>query len=538
MSPIKRAFPILETIRNYSTSKFKVDLPAGIMVAILLVPQAIAYAYLAGMPPQYGLYTALIPCLVYAIMGTSPHLAIGPVAVSALLVFAGVSQIAEPFSDQYVSLVILAGFFIGILQLLLGLIRAGTIINLLSYPVITGFTSAASIIVIVNQLKDIFGIAIPSKLSLIGKVQHLFSNINDTHAATLVIGIVTGLIIFTLKKISKRIPYGLVVVVLGIALSYLFRFSDEGIAVIGHVPQGLPSLSLPNFNVADTMALIPTILMVTIIGMIECIGIAKAIEGKHDYYNVQTNQELVAIGIAKIAGAFGSAIPSSGSFSRSALLHESGGKTTLASIFSTIMVVGALLFLTPLLFHLPKVILAVIIVFAVKNLFEWKLAQHYYKEHTRDLIVMITTFFLAIAVSIDIGIGLGFLMSFLMIGLQSKKPLKALGAVLSFKPQNSIEIIETDEHALVKVHEQLNFGNADYFKTRMDSIMASKCCPKEIVLDVNDMDHIDSCGCTALRQIATQAKEKKTDLIVEGCTSKTKKRIDSTLQDLPCQYRD
>jgi len=523
-------------LRHYDLATIKEDLPAGMMVAILLVPQAIAYAYLAGVPPQYGLYTALIPCLIYAILGTSPHLNIGPVAVSALLVFSGISQIAEPFTQEFVTLAILAGFFIGILQLILGIIRAGTLINLLSYPVITGFTSAASIIVIVNQFKDIFGFEVPSELSLIHKAVHIVTHLPSTHVATLAIGIGTALMISLFKKINKRIPYGLIVVVIGIGLSYLLKFENKGIAVIGHVPDGLPTFSTPVFDVEMIISLIPTIIIVTIVGMIECIGIAKAIEGKHDYYQVRTNQELIAIGTAKIAGSFWSSIPSSGSFSRSALLNESRGKTTMASVFSTVLVVLALLFLTPLLFHLPKVILAVIIVYAVKNLFEWKLAKHLYKEHKKDLIVMLTTFVVALTVGIGIGIGAGFLISFVMVALQSKKPLKALWHILSFDPSKSISKDCSADTARITIVEQLNFGNAEHLKTLSSEILCEVPSINEVILDTKSLYHIDATGCKVIEQLALMAKDRSVKFTVEGSNGHIRKLVDKALGDLPCQH--
>ena len=410
------------------------------MVAILLVPQAIAYAYLAGMPPEYGLYTALVPCLLYTIFGTSPHLAIGPVAVSALLIMAGVSQLAEPFSQNYIELVILSGLLIGLLQLLLGIFRLGTLVNLLSYPVITGFTSAASIIVIVNQFKDIFGLDIPRSDFLFDTVTHIIQNASLVHTSTLLISLATFVLISILKRISKKIPYGLIVVAFGIGLSYFLDFDKLGIAIIGHVPSGLPTYTTPLLNLDAIISLIPTVILVTIIGIIEAVGIAKAISNKHDYYSIDTNQELRALGISKIGGSFFNAIPSSGSFSRSALLNESGARSSVASLITVIFVILALLFLTPLLFFLPKAILAVIIVFAVKNLFEYTLAKMFLKTNKLDFSVMLITFIVTLLVSIKVGVFTGFVCSIIVVLISGKNRLRSLKRLFLFRESDGIEV--------------------------------------------------------------------------------------------------
>lgn len=495
------------------------------MVAILLVPQAIAYAYLAGMPPEYGLYTALIPCLLYAMFGSSPHLSIGPVAVSALLVMAGVSQLAEPFSQTYIELVILAGLIIGILQLLMGIFRLGALINLLSYPVITGFTSAASIIVIINQMKDIFGLSIPRYDLLSDTVIHIVDNISSIHIPTLLISLITFTFIILMKRISKKIPYGLIVVAVGIGLSYLLDFDKIGIAIIGTVPSGLPAFSSPNISVDALISLIPTIILVTIIGVIEAVGIAKAIGSKHSFYTIDTNQELRAIGISKIGGSFFNAIPSSGSFSRSALMNESGSRSTVASVITVLFVVLALLFLTPLLFFLPKAILAVIIVIAVKNLFEYKLAKSFFKTNKLDFLDMFITFILTIFISIKIGILIGFIFSVLMVFISGKNRFRSMKRLFLFRESEGISIEENSNCLITTVDGQLNFGNVDYFKNSIKDKIASSHNCKTLKVDLSQTDDIDSTGLKAISDLKEYASEFNIKLDTFGYNPKVHKRL-------------
>jgi SulP family sulfate permease len=495
------------------------------MVAILLVPQAIAYSYLAGMPPEYGLYAALIPCILYAIFGTSPHLAIGPVAVSALLIMAGISQVAEPFSEQYISLVILSGLLIGVIQLLMGVFRLGALVNLLSYPVITGFTSAASIIVIVNQFKDIFGLHIPRSDFLFDTVIHIINNLKSIHVPTLLIGLATFLIIIVLKKLSNKIPYGLVIVTIGILLSYLLDFENMGVAIIGTVPSGLPTFLIPEINISNISSVMPTVILVTIIGIIESVGIAKAIGNKHDYYSIDTNQELRALGISKIGGSFFNSIPSSGSFSRSALMNESGAKSSVASLITVIFVVLALLFLTPLLFFLPKVILAVIIVFAVKSLFEYTLAKSFFKTNRLDFLVMFVTFIVTILVSIKVGVFVGFLVSIIVVAINSKNIFRSVKRLFLFRESEGIEIEESSDRIVIKAEGQLNFGNDDYFKKKVKEITAEmeKCA--FISIDLSQTNDIDSSGLKALKSIKVYASASDIELQLINYNPKVKSRL-------------
>ena len=505
------------------------------MVAILLVPQAIAYAYLAGMPPEYGLYAALIPIVLYAFFGTSPHLAIGPVAISALLITAGVSQLAVPFSKEYIQLAILAGLLIGAVQLILGLLKMGKYINLLSYPVITGFTSAASIIVIVSQMKDVLSIDIPRFEYFHETAIHTINNIKETHLLTLGIAGGSLLLIFLLRRISKKIPAGLVAVTLGIAISYFLDLEARGVDIIGFVPPGLPSFGMPVISFDTIISLIPTVLMVSIIGIIESIGIAKAIQNKSKTYEVSTNQELIALGISKIGGSFFNALPSSGSFSRSALLYNTKAKTTIASLITVVFVILALLFLTPLLFYLPKVILAVIIIYAVKNLFEYQLAKRLLKVHTFDFIIMVITFFITLLVSIEIGVGVGFLASFIILFYSKSSILKGIGKTFSQNYKNEI-FFERDANsntsALLKIKDNLHFGNVHFFK----KLVQNRLAKEQEITNINfqfdpDID-MDSSAIKSLNEVLKFLNSNKVEYSLSNFNQKLEKRLRGSNVDI------
>jgi len=498
------------------------------MVAILLVPQAIAYAYLAGMPPEYGLYAALVPIIIYALLGTSPHLAIGPVAVSALLIMAGISQLAPPFSEEYIRLTIFAGLLIGAFQLVLGLLKMGKYVNLLSYPVITGFTSAASIIVIISQMKDVLGIEIPKFDYFHETLIYTINNIKETHLLTLFIAGGSFGLIFLLRRINKKIPGGLIAVAIGITISYYLDLAARGIDIIGQVPSGLPSFGVPILTFEAILSLIPTVLLVSIIGIVESVGIAKALQNKDKTYEIDSNQELIALGVSKIGGAFFNALPSSGSFSRSALLHRSKAKTTIASLVTVVFVILALLFLTPLLYFLPKVILAVIIIYAVKNLFEFKLAVILYRLHKFDFAIMIITFLITLLVSIEIGVAAGFIASFFILFYSRSSTLRGIAKIFSQNHKQEIQFerdTESEAQVVLKIKDNLHFGNVHFFKNLIKNNLEQAKEVKKINFQFEADIDLDSSALKSLHEVVKFLIANEIDYTFSNINQKLTRRL-------------
>jgi len=480
---------------------------AGITVAVMLVPQGMAYAMLAGMPPIYGLYAGLIPLILYAILGTSRQMSIGPVAVSALLILAGVSQIAEPLTEEYISLVILAGLLIGLVQTTLGLFRLGFLVNFISHPVIIGFTSAAAIIIAVSQLKDLLGFKIPRFSHSYETLQYALQHLAETNWISVVLCLSSIVVMVLLRKISRAIPGPLLVVVVGTLLVYYLGEASLGIDLVGKVPEGLPAFQIAEMNWLNIKRLIPTVLTVTLIGIVESIGIAKVIQAKHGDYEIRPNQELLALGISKIGGAFFQAIPSSGSFTRSAVNNEAGAKSGFASIFTSLVIGLTLLFLTPLFYFLPKAILAAIILLSVKSLFEWEEAKHLWHAHRKDFYMMLTTFIVTLALGIEEGVLAGVLLSIIMILLKSCKPHVAiLGKLPNTTIYRNIERYESALEAantlVFRFDDQLYYANADYFQEMIkEAVNKKKDTLNLFILDARCINNIDSTGIHAIEQV-------------------------------------
>ncbi|WP_241507166.1 SulP family inorganic anion transporter [Aquimarina sediminis] len=506
---IHKIIPFLQTFKDkkYTSSLFKADSIAGITVGVILIPQAIAYALLMGVPPIYGLYACLVPLLLYAFFGTSKQLSIGPVAVTAILVMSGVSQLADPFTEEYIELVLFSGFLIGVLQIIMSVLRMGFLVNLISQPVISGFISAAAIIIIVSQLEQGLGIEIPDFKHTHQTIWYAISHFHEVNWVTLAICLSSILIINVLKKWKRSFPGALTVLVITTLITYFFNLNDKGLAIIEDVPSGLPSFGIPEMNYDTMMALIPSVLTVTFIGYVGSIGIAKSMEMKNRDHIIRPNQELFALGIAKVIGSFFQAVPSSGSYSRSAINDEAGGKTTVSSIIAAIMVIFSLLFLTSFFYFIPKSVLAAIILVSVFGLINISEAKYLFSLRRRDFIVMIITFIGTLIFGVENGIFIGVILSFVFLQYYSARPhIAELVNIPDTKYYRNInrfpDAIQSEIYLIIRFDNQLYFGNSSYFKDSVLSYVASrKLLPKFLILDNTNMHDIDSTGLHVLEDI-------------------------------------
>uniref|UniRef100_UPI00404899BB SulP family inorganic anion transporter n=1 Tax=Polaribacter sp. TaxID=1920175 RepID=UPI00404899BB len=511
---IKKLIPILEWIPNYSTDRFKGDLIAGITVSIILIPQGIAYAMIAGLPPIYGLYSALVPQLMYAIFGSSRQVAIGPVAMDSLIVAAGVSTLALTGSTSYISIAILLAFVVGSIQLLMGLFRLGFIVNFLSRPVISGFTSAVALIIGFNQFRNLLGVDFVRSNQIQDVVEDIWRQIDGYHLATTVIGIIAMIVILFLRKVNKKIPNSLVVVGIGILLIKFFGDSFEGVAIIRDIPSGLPSFSVPVIDIDQIKELLPIALTLVLVGFLETISIGKSLEAKQDEYRIRPNQELIALGLANMVGSLFKAYPSASSFSRSAINQESGGTTSMSAIISVLMVIFTLLFLTPVFYFLPKTILAAIIIVAVFNLINIKEAKHLWKTNNLDFWLLFATFISTLFFGIEYGIFAGVGLSIIILIFRTSKPyIAVLGAVPDsdfYKNSERFKNVIIEEDVLViRFDAQLFFANASYFRDNLDELAAKKGkALKLIVIDSESINRVDSTGVDMLIERIKYYKKK------------------------------
>ena len=506
MKKIKELIPILEWLPNYNSSRLKGDFIAGITVSIILIPQGIAYALIAGLPPIYGLYCALVPQLVYAIFGSSRQVAIGPVAMDSLIVATGVSTLALAGSDSYIAIAILLAFMVGSIQFLLGVFRLGFIVNFLSKPVISGFTSAVALTIGVNQFRNLFGVDFVQSDQIQYVLEDIWFNIIDFNVHTTVIGLISVGVIILLRKINKKIPNALLVVVVGIlTIRYLGdEFSD--VAIVKDIPSGLPSFSFPEMDISQIKELLPIALTLVMVGYLETISIGKSLEAKQDEYKLRPNQELIALGLSNIIGSWFKAYPSTSSFSRSAINQESGATTGMASLVSVVMVLLTLLFLTPLFYHLPKTVLAAIIIVAVFGLVNIKEAIFLWKANNLDFWLLVVTFFSTLLFGIEYGIMIGVGLSLIILIFRTSRPYEAeLGKVPDSdfyrNKERFNEVILDDEVLVFRFDAQLFYANASYFIETLELMVEEKGSHlKLIVLDAESINRVDSTGVEMLKE--------------------------------------
>jgi len=475
-----------------------------------------------GVPPIYGLYACLVPLVIYAFLGSSRQLSIGPVAVTAILIMSGVSQLAEPFTDDFVQLVLVASLLIGILQVLMSILQMGFLVNLISQPVISGFISAAAIIIIVSQIEGSLGFDIPKFKYTHQKIGYAFSHLLEVHWLTLGVSLFSILTIVLLKKWKKSFPGSLLVLIITTIATFVFKLNEKGVAVIGEVPKGLPSFEIPTMDYKTMVALLPAVITVTFIGYVGSIGIAKSMEMKNRDHIIRPNQELFALGMAKIVGVFFQAVPSSGSYSRSAINDEAGGKTTVSSIITAMMVVLSLLFLTSFFYYIPKAVLAAIILVSVFGLINYSEAKYLFSLRRRDFIVMIITFAGTLIFGVENGIFIGVILSFIFLLYYNARPhiaeLVNIPGTSYYRNINRFpDAIQSNEYVIIRFDNQLYFGNSGYFKDTVQEFVSKRTeVPKFLILDNTNMHDIDSTGLHVLEDIHQYAEDLRITLLMVG----------------------
>lgn len=519
---IKKFIPILNWLPAYQTRDLKGDLSAGLTVGVMLIPQGMAYSMLAGMPPIYGLYASIIPLILYAIFGTSRQLAVGPVAMVALLISSGVGAIAQPTTEEYIGLAILLALMVGIFQLMLGVFRLGFLVNYLSHPVISGFTSAAALIIGLSQLKHLMGVDIPRSHYIHEVLIDAVKMAGETHFPTLILGVVAIAIIMTLKKISKAIPGPLVVVTLGILAVYLLSLHEGGMKIVGTVPSGLPSPEIPTVEFGAMGELLTIALTISLVGFMESFAVAKAIQSRHKDYDIDANQELIGLGVANIGGAFFQAFPTTGGFSRSAVNDQSGARTGLASIISALFIALTLIFLTPLFYFLPKAILASVIMVAVFGLIDIKEAVHLWKTDKADFAMLIATFLATLSLGIELGIGVGVALSLLVVIYRSAYPhvavLGRLPGSTYYRNLNRFKEAEDRKDILViRFDAQMYFANANYFREKLNKLVEKKGSELQlVVINAESMSFLDSTAVHTIHDMVRDLKAKQISLYMAG----------------------
>lgn len=502
---LKKFLPVLEWLPRYKKADFIGDLSAGLTVGIMLIPQGMAYAMLAGLAPVHGLYAVTIPLILYALLGTSRQLAVGPDAIISMLTAAGIGSLTAPHSDTYLLYVLTLTLMVGGIRLLMGLLRMGFVVNFLSRPVINGFTSAAAIIIALSQMQHLLKVELPQTGHVQDLVMALATQLGQMHWPTLGLGLLGILVILGGKKIHRVFPSLLMAVVVGILAVRIFSLDESGVRIVGDIPGGFPVLSIPSFDTHLWQQLFPLALTIALVGYAQSIAIAKSFQVRDKNQAVDANQELVALGVANLGAAFFNGLPVAGGFSRSAVNAKAGAKTALSSMISAALILLTLAFFTQLFFYLPLATLGAVILAAIVTLIDVKAPLTLWEKDPSDFAMWAATFVATLVLGIEIGILSGMGLSLLMVIYKASRPHMArLGRVPGTSVYRNVlrfDNLETRPDLLmVRLDGPLYFANVDFVKSHFDQwINERKGEVSSVILNMESVISLDSTGAQALR---------------------------------------
>lgn len=527
---LEKIVPAYGWLRRYRREDLTNDLTASVVITAMIVPQGMAYALLAGLPASYGLYASTVPAIVYALFGTSRHMPVGPPALMALLTFTSVSALAEPRTPEYVSLALLLALMVGVLQLVIGMLRMGFITNFISHPVLSGFIYASAVVIALSQVEHLLGVSVSGGHSTVGQVVEYGRKIGETNPLTLAIGLASLLAIVVLGKTLPRIPGSLVVVAAATLAVYFFGFDKQGVDIVGKVPGGLPALSVPALDFEAVRALISSAAIVAFVGFIESISVAKAIAAR-EKYKIDSNQELKALGLANASAAFFSGFPVAGSFSRTAVQYQSGGRTQLASIATALLVVATLLFLTPLFQYLPNATLAAVILVAVYKLLNFRAARRVFEVSKIDGLALLITFVVTLLVGLEQGIIVGAAFALLAFIRRTAYPhIAELGYVPekdSFLGLESFPDAVTHPEALImRFDARLYFANVPFLEEALISAVADRPNLKWVFIDCRGVNSIDVTAVEGLEDLVAGYRSRGIEVVFTHMKKPVRERLE------------
>lgn len=513
-SILNTLFPFVERLRNYDRASLSKDFVAGITVSVVLIPQVMAYAILAGLPPVHGLYAALLGTAVAALWGSSRHLSTGPVALVSFLVLSALVPLARPETSEYVLLAIILAMLIGIIQLAMGIFKLGFIMNFISHSVIAGFTTAAAVIIASTQIPGLFGFRVVRHEVVLLNFYEILSSLPSTHLLTLGIGAFSvGFIILTKKRISKAFPAALIMLATGAATSYAFDLEAMGVNLIGDINATLGQPRVPNLTVGQIIALFPSALIISIVGFLEAYAVSKSISAKTKQ-RCEVNQELIGQGLGNIASSIFRGYPIAGSFSRTAVNFTAGAVSEIASVFVSAFVLLTILFFEPMIYYLPRAILSAIVIAALVDLIEFSKFRETFKLSGTDGIVITTTFLFAFFSQPDYAIFVGILVS-LILFLQKTIAAKVFPLVFLFdeerfrKLSDKNKILDFDHILILRIDMSVFFANAQNIAEQIEDLVDRKGPQlKTVVINYSGVNYVDVSACEILNELFYELREK------------------------------
>ena len=524
---LRSVFPIIGWLADYRRETLVNDGLAGVIVAIMLVPQGMAYAFLAGLPPQMGLYAGIIPLFIYALLGSSRSLAVGPVAIASLMVGEAVSQHAQPGTDLYITTAMVLALLVGLVLLLMFILRLGTLVNFLSHSVITGFTSAAALMIAFSQLKYVFGLEFPRGHQFYETLNNLTANLPDFNPATLVIGVTAFFIMWFSKKhlanllkkmgasslmagsMAKAGPMFAILAGVGLVVGFDLH-SESGVKIVGEIPAGLPSFSLLPFEMDWWLGLLPAALLIALVGFLESVSVGTALASKRRE-RIKPDKELIALGFANIGAAFGGAYPVAGGFGRSMVNDASGAQTTVASVITASGLALTVLFFTPWFYYLPKAVLGVIVIMAVLPLIDLSGIKRTWNFNRADALTLAVTFGMVLIAGVEAGLLAGMVLSVALLLQRTSKPhIAVVGRVGDSEHFRNVKRFEVKTNPCclgLRIDENLYFANTRYIEDEVMAIVSEQPQLQHLVLICNGISFIDASALETLEMMIENLRE-------------------------------
>lgn len=508
-----RLFPFLRWWPQVSRHSLRNDALAGLIGAVIVLPQGIAFAALAGLPPEYGLYAAMVPAVVAALFGSSWHLVSGPTNVISIFVFASLSPLAEPGSAQYIGLALTLAFLVGLIQLVMGLARMGMLVNFISHTVVVSFTAGAACLIVATQVRHFFGVDIPSGASFADVWLQLFAKAGSINPYAVAVGGVTLLSAILSRRFLPSFPYMITAMAAGAASAALIEAivgsEHAAIAMVSAVTGSLPPFSVPDLSPDAIRKALPVALAVTILALTEAVSIARAI-GVKSGQRIDANQEFVGQGLSNLAGSFFSAYPSSGSFNRSGLNYEAGARTPLAAALSAVLLAAIAMLVAPLIAHLPLAVLAAILFLVAYGIVDTHYIANVIRTNRQETVVMALTFGAALFADLEFAIYAGVLLSLMLYITRTARPL-----MLDVKPDPAPDsyhfsadsgLPDCPQLKMIRVNGSLFFGAVDHVRQNLERIDEMNPSQKHVLLVSSGINFVDMSGAEMLAQEARRRR--------------------------------
>jgi sulfate permease, SulP family len=510
-----RVWPLLRWKNRVTAETIRSDLVSGLTVAIVVVPQAVAFASIAGMPPQYGLYAGMIPPIVAALFGSSWHLMSGPTTAASIVLLSSLSIFAEPMTPEYVGLAFTLTFMVGVIELGLGLARMGTLVNFISHSVVVGFTTGAAILIASKQLKNFFGVPIPREGNLFTTLDHFCHQIPNANGYILAIALLTLVAGLTVKRLFPKAPFLIVALLAGTALGVLLNigFGNDitRITTVGALPQTLPPISMPDFSLSTIRDLAPAALAMTLFALTEAVSIGRAI-GIRSGQLVDGNQEFIGQGLSNIAGSFFSAYVATGSFNRTSLNYQAGAKTPMSAMIAGFLEIFIVLAIAPLVAYLPNATMAGILFIVAWGLIDFPAIKHIFASNNSERAVFTVTFLASLFLDLEFAILAGILLSLMLYLMRASRPRIVTRIPDPNLPNRKFtselgKLQECPQLHIMRIDGSIFFGSVAYVRERFARLEQLHPQQKHLAIVAQGISFADIAGSDVLANEAERRRK-------------------------------